>query len=333
MREREHDNRPGSGAISRRVWIAGTLAAGLAGPKLTRGDDPPAAAAEEAKEEQAVKELGRSLGLNPFRTSRSDHYLGIGDSTSTFLALNLRDLEGLAADYFVHYRRKGFEIAMPGRRLTVVILVDDRAFMAYVTRKNLREIPRNTGATLLHGVYERKTNRLALFDHRSLGPQFSPRARFDNIQTVSHEGTHQLTFNTGLLRRDGDVPRCIVEGLAMYGEDRPFDVRSEPGRLSHVRLRDLIASQRQKISWIPLDRLLAEDGLKVPLLLFYAQSWLLVDYLMKESTRLPAFRAYLEAIRGRNDKKSRLEDAKTHLGDLGRLDEELHAYYRRLARI
>ena len=49
--------------------------------------------------------------------------------------------------------------------------------------------------------------------------------------TLSHEATHQLTFNTGLLNRKGDVPMCIAEGLAVYGEIRSGPGRNEPGRI------------------------------------------------------------------------------------------------------
>ena len=40
------------------------------------------------------------------------------------------------------------------------------------------------------------------------------------MPTLVHEATHQLSFNTGLLNREGDTPLCIVEGLGTYGESR-----------------------------------------------------------------------------------------------------------------
>ena len=36
-----------------------------------------------------------------------------------------------AADYLDHYRAKGFDVSLPARRLTVVVLADDRSFAAY----------------------------------------------------------------------------------------------------------------------------------------------------------------------------------------------------------
>jgi hypothetical protein len=144
-----------------------------------------------------------------------------------------------------------------------------------------------------------------------------------------------LTLNTGLLDRRGDVPACIIEGLAMYGEVRKFTGRTAPGQVNRMRIHDLAAMQRRRIPWIPIAQLLADDhqvkdGATHEGLLAYAESWLLVDYLMKEPSRLLGFRAYLELIHGRRDGNRRLEDARMHLGDLDRLDEDLRRYSVRL---
>ena len=67
-------------------------------------------------------------------------------------------------------------------------------------------------------------------------------------------------------------------------------------------------------------------------LLAYAESWLLVYHLMKDSARLPGFRTYLAAIRNHRDASSRLDDARAHWGDLDRLDQELRRASIRLLR-
>lgn len=64
--------------------------------------------------------------------------------------------------------------------------------------------------------------------------------------------------------------------------------------------------------------------------LAYAEAWLLIDYLMKDRSRLEGFRAYLEAIRHRVDPERRLDDAEKHLGDLDRLNQDLLTYFVRL---
>jgi Protein of unknown function (DUF1570) len=153
-------------------------------------------------------------------------------------------------------------------------------------------------------------------------------------------GVHgEVYFNTGLLDRHGDAPKAIVEGLAMYGEVRPSTRPggSALGQLNRMRLTDLAKGQRRGLAWLTVERLLTDDR---PLaqaathlgLLAYAESWLLVYLLMKDPARLPDFRAYLKAVRARRGASSRLDDARTHLGDLARLDRDLRAYSVRLLR-
>ena len=61
-------------------------------------------------------------------------------------------------------------------------------------------------------------------------------------------------------------------------------------------------------------------------MLGYAQSWLLVRYLMKDQDTLPRFRNYLQAIAKRTRPDHRLDDAQAHLGDLDHLDRDLRRY-------
>jgi hypothetical protein len=145
-----------------------------------------------------------------------------------------------------------------------------------------------------------------------------------------------LTFNTGLLRRGGDVPISIMEGLARYGEVRKPVGRTPPGQINRMCLQDL--AQTRRVPWISVAALLEDDGLvqgtagAQAKLLAYAEAWLLVHYLMNEPSRTIAFRGYLAAIRDRTraDRDERLADARQHLGDLDRLNQDLRQYAVRL---
>jgi hypothetical protein len=313
--------------------MAGVMAA-FAGPR-GRAQEPGGARNDEGQEVRAVAEIVRRAGLKEPRTTRSTHFVAVGDAADGFLRVSLQDCEALLADYLDYYKGRGFAVDAPSRRLTVVAMADDRSFAAYVGRRELLRGPQRTAPdSYTAGLYQRDTNRLVVYDHRALGPQLSPRPEFDNIRVVAHEGTHMLTFNTGLLRRDGDLPVCVAEGLAMFSEVRKFTGRTPPGALNQMRLGDLTREQRRHTPWIPVAQLLGDDrdlrpgaGYRV---LAYAESWLLVYYLMKDRARQDRFRSYLEALRPRNDPGSRLEDARQHLGDLGRLDQDVRAYANRL---
>jgi hypothetical protein len=313
--------------------MAGVMAV-FAGPR-GRAQEPGGAGNDENQEIRQVAEVVRLAGLKEPRTTRSTHFLAVGDAADGFLRVSLQDCEGLLVDYLDYYKTRGFAVEAPSRRMTVVALADVRSFSAYMGRRDLRRTPQRTGPDeYTAGLYLRNTNRLVVYDHRSLGPQLSPRPEFDNIRVVAHEGTHMLTFNTGLLRRDGDVPGCFAEGLAMFSEVRKFTGRTPPGAFNRMRLTDLTRERRRHTPWIPVEQLLTDDqGLRPGAehrVLAYAESWLLVYYLMKDRTRQDKFRSYLEAIRTRKNPGSRIEDAREHLGDLGRLDQELQAYATRL---
>jgi hypothetical protein len=184
------------------------------------------------------------------------------------------------------------------------------------------------------GHYEPHTNRVVVSLHAKPSRTSAPL----DSKVLAHEVTHQLTFNTGLLDRRGDVPHAIGEGLAQYGEIRKNTGRSAPGQPHEVNLYTLVRARRFGPPWYPITELLSNDRLFVsaasaPLKqLAYAQAWLLIQYMMKDRSRLERFRAYLEAIRPRTDAEHRLDDAKNHLGELGRLNQELINYFVELNR-
>jgi hypothetical protein len=309
MRRPGPPNEPTSRGISRRAWLAGTAAAAVA-PRARADDEPETAEAQ-------TRALAR--GLKPFRSLRSKHYVAIGNAPEDYLRLTLLDCEDIARDFIEHYQANGFAVDYPRRRMVAVVLEDEREYARFVPDRTPH------GA---NGVYVPKSNWLIVQDFRNVPRSHSDVPVWaDNLRTLSHEATHQLTYNTGLLNRKGDVPRCVSEGLALLGEVRRPRARSLPGQINRTRLSDL-AHYRRGLGWIPLPRLLtdeswwtATDGGKI--LLSYAQSWLLIHYLMAAPARAAALRKYLEAIRDRRLSDQRLADARTCLGDLDQLDVEL----------
>jgi hypothetical protein len=322
--------------IGRRDWLRWAAAgcAGLARPvgRISHAQNPgPGDPAQGAEADlNAIRARLKGAQIGPLNAVRSPHYEGIGDAPEAFIKLILDDCEQLAADYLKHFQARGFEVRLPEHRLIVVMFRDNRSFARFL---RLPQPAKGSGPVLQPtGVYDRKSNSLQVFDWRN--SPMTPRSAHRNIETLAHEGTHQLTFNTGLLNRDGDAPLCIVEGLGTYGEARQPIGPSGLGRQNLRRLEDLAKIQRQ-IPWIPVKDLISDDtilraGKAVRVLLGYAQSWLLVHYLLKTPSELPKFRSYLKAISARTTRDHRLEDARDHLGDLDTLDRDLHRYSVRL---
>jgi hypothetical protein len=295
---------------------------------LSRTEEPPAARLDDEDVIKDIEAHARKMGLGPRRILRSRNFLAVGDADEGFRRLSLQDCELLALDYLDHFRASGFDVALPERLLTIAALANERSFALFVGRRLFVE----TGA-----LFVRPKNFVVVFDYRNVPTGVRvPRAGYVNLRTLAHEATHQLTFNTGLLNRRGDVPKCIVEGLGVYGEVRKPIGRSAPGQINARRLNDLSHPKRSP-PWIPLATLLTDDTLALTYpvhrrALFYAEGWLLIHFHMKEPARLPAFRAYLKAIQDRTKPDERLNDAQTHLGNLDRLDGELQKYGIRLIR-
>lgn len=333
MKTRQWDGRADGPLVERRAWLrtmAGTVAGMcLGGGRIPRVAAGQAGAKQAASDEDlaALEDIRRRLRdakIGPLASARSSHYVAVGDAAQGFMKLILSDCEQLAADYLNHFREHGFEVQLPNRSLILVMYQDDRSFRKFFQFQS--------GSTIPSGIFDRKSNILHVFDWRNVPT--APRSSHRNAQTLSHEGTHQLTFNTGLLQRGRDIPLCIVEGLGTYGEARQPSGHSDLGRLNLERMDDLARRQRQA-PWIPFRELLTHDdilrgGAVARVLLAYAESWLLVHYLMKTPEVLPRFRKYLEAISKRETSEHRLDDAREHLGDPDKLDAELRRYAVRL---
>lgn len=325
---------------TRRGWFratAGGLAAaavGGLGSAPTRADEDDGAIKLDDADLDEVERRLKEAGIDSVRRMRSNHFDVIGDAGETFMKSCLTDCERLAFDFLRHFKARGFEVDLPEGRLIVVAFDDDRSFGKFFDLPSLMRAGAQGVGAQPSGVYDRSTNLLNVFDWRN-APMFI-RSANRNAQTLAHEGTHQLTFNTGLLDRAATPPVCVVEGLGTYGEPRKVMGPSDLGRLNIHRLDDL-AKLRRMVDWIPLRELLANDkifreGLVARLMLAYAQSWVLIHYLLNTEDRIPRFRAYLKVARTGESPELRLKVAEEHLGDLGELDEALKAYSIKLLR-
>ena len=186
---------------------------------------------------------------------------------------------------------------LPEHRLTVVTLAGPDSYAAF-----LGEDP----GQVVGGHYDLDTNRLVIFDFRPDAANLAADPERVNTLTLIHEATHQLTFNTGLLNRLGDVPLCLSEGLAMYGEVWRPGRPSAPGGDQHGRgSRRSPQARDPAAAWIPAGstalrrRAAPRRGDAASRPTRRAGSWSTPCSPIAPS--LPGFRAYLDALRGRRD--------------------------------
>jgi Protein of unknown function (DUF1570) len=306
--------------IAASCWSARALA-----QQLTAADE---------REIKAVNERATAAGLDPFRHTSTAHYLGIGNAKSEWVRDALKLCEELADDYLADFRKKGFNVALPKDRMTVIALADPASFADYLGTKPDEAVG---------GVYDLENNRLTIFDNRARDARGPQLARANTV-SLMHEATHQLTFNTNLLDRAADIPLIISEGLGTYGEVHRPKGQSKVGARNDLRLDVFVANrprgeaagadkERQKKKpepvWIPFKKLLTNDDIFANAddgQLAYAEAWMTVHYMLHNVERLPQFRTYLKTLRKSEDAKTRVADAEAAFGDLDVLDKELRTY-------
>ena len=297
-----------SSPISRRSWLLG-MGSGLGlGVRLAFGDESI----------EAIKSKARKAGMEPFDESETANYRGVGDASRRFREEALTVCEAVATDYRKHFSDKGFELTSPKEKLTVVILLGPKSYAMF------------EGGFVdeaIGGHFDLDANRLVMFDYRGTGANpKAPVAELDNTLALVHETIHQLTFNTGVLDLKADVPLCVSEGLAVYGETWRPRHKGEIGAINLRRGRGLELGRQAGVKWIPLSTLLVEDKLlneDRTRDVAYAESWMFVHKMMKDPAKLPKFRSYLAALREKPDPSRRIEVARANLGDLDKLDKEI----------
>jgi hypothetical protein len=201
--------------------------------------------------------------------------------------------------------------------MVAVVFPDQKRFFEYCRKDGVR------ASQGLLGYYHPYTNRTALFDQSAAptvgkvdSPQGTQQIAWSRISpsgkdltealrdTMIHEATHQLAFNTGLHSRIGDNPRWVVEGLATAFESD--ELRSHTGgnadsasRINRDRLiwfMNYSHNRRKKDSL----RSFVREGLlfKSATLDAYAESWALTFFLVE--TQPARYSRYLKQIASRD---------------------------------
>lgn len=332
----ERSGGPGVGKIGRRAgyrmarreWLGGmgvALAMGLA-PGIRA--EPPKRGSLTPDDERAVagvRDQARKAGLGELQVRWTDHFVGVGNAPpEEYIVQALRRCEPFSREFLDHFAKHGFTLRHPAHRMMVVALKDDDSYQKYSGESR---------AATVGGHYDLDTNQLVVFDFRPQQADLAAGAKRVNTFTLIHETAHMLCYNTGLLPPGGEVPVAISEGLATYAElwtpPRPRE-RSSIGRVNQPRLAAL---DEPDAVWIPIARLLADDGLfdnPKTENLAYAEAWLLVHDLMQKPESLPRFRAYLAGLPKPGGKVGREATAESALGSLRDLDADVRRHARRV---
>src|SRR5262245_16436391 len=119
-------------AISRRAMMRATLAGWGALGAVGRAESVGESRSELEQELEAVRTIGRDAGLGPFRHSVSAGFVVVGDVPNRFRTDALAICDALKAEFFDHFRSKGFPLARLRRRMTVVALASAESYSAFL---------------------------------------------------------------------------------------------------------------------------------------------------------------------------------------------------------
>lgn len=229
----------------------------------------------------------------------------------------LKLLETVYETYFLKFALEGYPLEQPKERLMVLLFGEEEGYMHYVTTLNPALCNASgfwTPANNVAVFYDQSTteslkvlrelsNELlrAKRDVKATGNRLASRdfAQFANLiealvtiqefeadnEVVTHEATHQLAGNSGLLPRDMIFLRWAQEGLASY-----FETPSGSGwggigavnayRLDWYRLLDS-ETRISNVEFIVTDKIFDYARSDVGEVAAYGQAWALTHYMME----------------------------------------------------
>ena len=178
--------------------------------------------------------LLRELG-NDYEVVGTSHYIVAQPSGTRQEWSGL--FEGLYRDLVRYFQIRKFQASQPFFPLIAVVCKDQAEFLKYSKGIKIAAQPG------VMGYYDPESNRIVLYD-QSMGDSSNAAAVQMSIDTITHEATHQVLFNIGVLDRFVINPLWILEGTATLFEaegtrkstprDRLID-RINPERLSSFK--------------------------------------------------------------------------------------------------
>ncbi len=287
--------------------------------------------------------LRREFGRD-FEVAGSGHYLVCAPKGKAQEYARLFD--EIYRSFHGYFSVRGFRIAAPEFPLVAIIFPDHKSFDQYCQQDGFRAFRG------LMGYYKRDSNRVALFDSSAPQTAMSELQTVENgesieasiqaglADTMIHEATHQVAFNTGLHSRIGHNPKWIVEGLATVFESPGIRASSSNrgkamnriNKERYVWFQNFVQSRRKPKSlatFVSSDRVFQSAALDG-----YAEAWALSFYLIE--TRPAKYAKYLKTIATRDpmkdySAKDRLDDFQSAFGsDFEMLEADFLRFYARL---
>lgn len=256
---------------------------------------------------------------------RSKHFLLLHDTSSrksertdkTRAEERLELLETVYESFLMKFCLEGVELEVPDKLLMVVLFAEHREYLQFVTLLG----PELASAA---GFYHRLDNVAVFYDQGTdesfealnfiskkiqserdeivrrkisgmadvirfadtLNLLIDVKRENLDIEVVSHEATHQLAANTGLMPENRPIPTWAAEGMATYFESPKQAAWSGIGAVNSERLgwyRELAPIRSvSNIDFIVSDQIFTRAANNFTTLHAYGQSWAFTHFLMEK---------------------------------------------------
>ncbi|MBT4693229.1 MAG: DUF1570 domain-containing protein [Planctomycetaceae bacterium] len=246
---------------------------------------------DKAFEKADMVQLGKNLVEHEFpgfRVKRTVHYIYIYNTSESFATATSKILEMMTPGIIGYMKNLGLEVHQPEVPLVVVMFKTEEEFRRY------RKIPNGMIA-----YYHTLTNRVVMHEESRLNSVKPDLAIKQKINTIAHEGVHQLLHNIGVQTRMSAWPMWITEGIAEYLSPTTtgrYMRWKGAGQVNDFRMMELeqFLQVSTRVTQSPGDWLtetilasrLDSQG--------YASAWALTHYLAK--TRRTQFNAYIQEL-------------------------------------
>jgi hypothetical protein len=276
-----------------------------------------------------------------FSKYKTEHYLVVHAVDEAWAADLGRALEWARGRFCRAMKEAGLPAADTGARLVWVCFPNHDDFNAYARSAD------HTDMAWLDEYYSARTNRVAMVCRRApAGPRaevppvgapgpVGPRAaaplsaaadaaaRGIDVTRATHEAVHQLSFNTGLMRRGVMYPLWVSEGMATNFE---VDPSGDPDLRNTGRCGDLL-DKKAKGKLVPLDRFVTccrvPSGDPEAVDEIYAQAWGFFRFVFQG--RREGLRKYLAALAakepGRRDEATLRREFTASFGPIESLEQ------------
>ena len=268
--------------------------------------------------------LRKSVRLYDMKVAKSNHYLLLHDTPDepsgrekkSRSQLRLELLEQVYESFLLRFYSQGVELEVPQERLMVVLFNEYDDFYDYSTNLSPSLASAagfwdpdtnvayfyDQGSDELFKVLNRITKEMIEAKEEALRRRLPGAGQLrritdalvllvdvarenEDITVVSHECTHQMAGNTGLLPRGVSIPSWVHEGLATYFESPSEAAWSGIGAVNETRIEWYRALEPHKsisnIDFIVGDQIFdyaASHGAKLH---GYGQAWALTHFLME----------------------------------------------------